>query len=66
LVITVDNRATEIARDTNLPIMERNDFPKLSRWLEGETDHRIIVPFDRVERWRSSVLGQVAGLMSNT
>ena len=55
LIISVDNRAREIARDTNLPVMERDDFPKLFRWLEGETDHRVAVPFDRVAEWRASV-----------
>ncbi len=35
LIVEVDNRATEIARDTGLPTVKRVDLETLRRWIAG-------------------------------
>ncbi len=36
-VLTIDNRATDIAKDTNLASGERGDLELIEKWLKGDT-----------------------------
>lgn len=53
LIISIDNRAREIATDTGLPSVEREDRIGLLHYLEGESKVRIRLPLEEIERWRS-------------
>lgn len=53
LIIEVDNRAREIARDTGLPTAARDDFEFISRWITGPTETHIALPLEAIDRWRA-------------
>jgi polysaccharide pyruvyl transferase WcaK-like protein len=53
LILQVDNRAAEMARDCHLPVVPRNDFAKMKEWLAGNLDFgAIAVPLERIEQWK--------------
>ncbi|MDD3362878.1 MAG: polysaccharide pyruvyl transferase family protein [Hespellia sp.] len=53
LVISIDNRARAIAKDTELPILERKDIGEnLSTWIEEEQETKIQIPIDKIEQWK--------------
>jgi formylmethanofuran dehydrogenase subunit B len=35
-IIAIDNRATQIAKDTHIAICQREDYSPLLRWLDGK------------------------------
>jgi SAM-dependent methyltransferase len=52
LILEVDNRAAEIAKDTNLPTCARDDFEFISRWIDGPTETRITMDAKAIRLWR--------------
>ncbi len=52
LILEVDNRATEIARDTNLTTCARDDFDFMARWINGPTETRIRMDTRSISLWR--------------
>ena len=52
LIIEVDNRATEIAKDTGLPTVKRDDFATVSGCIEGAVRPSIHLPLDAIAQWR--------------
>lgn len=52
LILEVDNRAKEIAKDTNLPTASRGDFASIRRWIDGPSDTRLALPRDSIGRWK--------------
>lgn len=53
LILQVDNRAAEMARDCRLPVVPRDDFERMRRWLAGNLDFGpVTVPLDRIEEWK--------------
>ncbi len=53
LIIEVDNRAREIARDTNLPTLNFENMEQLEDLLMGNMAMDIHVPFDQIDLWKS-------------
>jgi len=55
LIISFDNRATDIAKDTNLPICPRSDYSLLSDWLDGKNvfTKPILLPTDTIKKWKN-------------
>lgn len=56
LIIKIDNRATEIARDTNLPVVDRDNIDSISRWIEGSDTLKISMPWKTIEQWKKQFL----------
>ncbi len=54
LIISFDNRATDIAKDTNLPICPRSDYSSLLDWLAGKEvfTKPISLPIDMITKWK--------------
>lgn len=52
LIVRVDNRATEIAKDTGLPTMERKDFVHMNEWISGSETPDIRLPTANIARWK--------------
>lgn len=54
LILCVDNRAKEIARETGLAVVERGDMPGIERWHAGRHDgaSSIELPLDAIGRWK--------------
>lgn len=53
IVIEVDNRAAEIARDTGLPSLHIADVAKLSDMIRSELEVKIDMPWDAIAQWKS-------------
>jgi len=53
LILAVDNRATEISRDTDLPVLQRTDLAGIAAWIDTPGATRIRLPEARIEAWRS-------------
>jgi polysaccharide pyruvyl transferase WcaK-like protein len=53
LVLEVDNRAREIARDTGLPTAARSDFEGIERWIDGPTTLNLKMNVAAIAEWRS-------------
>jgi len=56
MIIAIDNRATEIGRDTGLPTVTRGDSAKIHEWLRESGHLPIILPFDNIFSWKQSLL----------
>jgi predicted SAM-dependent methyltransferase len=54
LILCVDNRAKEIARETGLAVVERGDMPGIERWHSGRHDGAasIALPLEAIHRWK--------------
>jgi predicted SAM-dependent methyltransferase len=53
LILEVDNRAVEIAKDTNLTTCARGDFDFIARWITGPTDTIINMDTHAINIWRN-------------
>ncbi len=53
LIVGIDNRATEIAADTGLPIIQRSSIETLSQRAKQNAD-KIVLPKENIARWRSA------------
>jgi polysaccharide pyruvyl transferase WcaK-like protein len=56
LILEIDNRAKEIARDTHLPTVKRDDFRYINQWIEYGRIPRIKVNTDSINHWRKQFL----------
>jgi Polysaccharide pyruvyl transferase len=57
LILSVDNRAREIAADTGLPVVERGNREALERWIEQPAPTRLRLPWQDIDRWRDQFRG---------
>lgn len=58
LIIAVDHRASEIAKDTSLPILETDIAAGMERWLAGElVFDPLHLPLENIRRWRDDWRG---------
>jgi polysaccharide pyruvyl transferase WcaK-like protein len=53
MILSVDNRATEIAKDTRLPVIPRGDLEALKSWLREPKPVLIAIDRRAVDKWRS-------------
>lgn len=53
LIIEVDNRAVEIARDTGLPTVKRDDVAGIKNWIESTTSIKLTLPWDNIRAWKA-------------
>lgn len=60
-VISVDNRAREIGRDTGLPVLERAEMNQLGDILRGPVIFSSKIPWADIMAWRSSMRGLLGG-----
>ena len=57
LILGIDNRSQEIARDINLPVAPRGDMRAIRQWLAGGPPHGPVrLPNDDIARWKEGVL----------
>lgn len=53
LIVSVDNRATEIGRDINLPVVERGDRGAIINWIIGKSDYQPTkLPIQSIDKWK--------------
>jgi polysaccharide pyruvyl transferase WcaK-like protein len=51
LVLRVDNRATELGRDTHLATLPPGDLAAIDAWIQSETHTDIRLPTADIEKW---------------
>ena len=52
LILKIDHRATEIARSTGLPSVDRHDFQSIEQWLSGPFATHMTIDTAAIEAWR--------------
>jgi len=53
LILSIDNRAIEIATDTGLPVLCREDVSHIKQWISGESIFdKIRIPLGEVNAWK--------------
>lgn len=53
LILEIDNRAKEIARETNLPTASREDFNYILQWISGDYSTDIKIDPEPIKIWKS-------------
>ncbi|MGI0484473.1 polysaccharide pyruvyl transferase family protein [Pantanalinema rosaneae CENA516] len=56
LILAVDNRAVEISRDTNLPVIQRNDYKGIEEWINSCNKTKILLPENNIQKWKNQFL----------
>lgn len=52
LIIEVDNRAVEIARDTKLPTIKRDDVDGIKNWITADVSTVLTLPYNNIASWK--------------
>lgn len=57
IILAVDNRATEIAKDTNLVVLQRNDAPvTIESIINSKFETKIKLPVENIKKWKSQFI----------
>jgi polysaccharide pyruvyl transferase WcaK-like protein len=60
LIVEIDNRATEIARDTKLQTARRTDFDYMEKWIHVPSAVQLDIPTDNIASWKSQFARETA------
>ncbi|WP_242392778.1 polysaccharide pyruvyl transferase family protein [Anaeromyxobacter oryzisoli] len=60
LVLSIDNRAAEISKDTGLPCASRDDLAGVERWIDARAPTRLSMPTENIAAWRSQFVARCA------
>ncbi|MBD2176643.1 polysaccharide pyruvyl transferase family protein [Pseudanabaena sp. FACHB-1998] len=52
LILEIDNRAKEIASDTGLTTVPRNDLTYISQWIEKSSETKIRIDTSSINKWK--------------
>ena len=61
IIIEIDNRASEMGRDFNLPTVARTDFAQLERMIDGDMRIDVRPPREAIARWKAALRNEVTG-----
>ncbi|MER2520294.1 MAG: polysaccharide pyruvyl transferase family protein [Bdellovibrionales bacterium] len=61
IILAIDNRATEIAKDTNFPTVSRSDIAKISSMIDGPFETDIKIPQDKIAAWKGQFAKEPRG-----
>lgn len=57
MIISIDNRASEMSKKINLNVTERNNFSLLEKWISNEyTPPSITLPLGAINQWKNQFL----------
>jgi len=57
LILTVDNRAIELAKETNIPVVDRRDLGMIKNWIGSSPAVSISLPWDAINAWKAQFAG---------
>ncbi|MCL6435193.1 MAG: polysaccharide pyruvyl transferase family protein [Leptolyngbyaceae cyanobacterium HOT.MB2.61] len=60
LILEVDNRAKEIAQDTDLPTVERDNLDYISQWIDGSSIPQIKLNMEAIQQWKNQFLNVIS------
>lgn len=52
IIVAIDNRAEEIGKDTNLPIIRRKDIEGLEKMINSSWKPEIVLPTENIAKWK--------------
>ena len=52
LIFGIDNRATEIAKDTGLPVVDRRDLAAIEHFILHPCAIRLSLPWEAIQQWK--------------
>ena len=58
IIISIDNRAKEISKSTNLPILERNEMSDLGKLIDSDIVYDIRMPLEKINEWKNQFNGK--------
>jgi len=64
LILEVDNRAAEIAKDTGLPTARRDDFDRIECWAGGSPATPLRLNHEAIGEWRAAMARNAAHALS--
>jgi hypothetical protein len=53
LILAVDNRATEILKDTNLPVVQRDNIAAIEQFIGTKQACKITLPTEKIAQWKA-------------
>lgn len=56
LILEVDNRATEIAKNTRLPTAKRDAFDQIEQWINKPSPITLDIPTEAIRAWKSQFI----------
>lgn len=60
IIVAVDNRALEINKDFNIPIVQRDDIDKLENMINAGFETRIRLPVENIRLWKQQFSSDAA------
>lgn len=57
IILSVDNRAKDMAATTGLPVVPRADFSAIEHMLDRNQPPVLNIPLDTIEQWKSQFVG---------
>lgn len=60
MIVAVDNRASEISKDSGIPIIERDTAGEFDSYIVNETDFDILLPWDHIGAWKEQLRKKLA------
>lgn len=57
LILSVDNRAAELARSSNIPVVDRHDMGAIRGWIGQSSPVSITLPWDAIAVWKKQFSG---------
>ncbi|MBD0379779.1 polysaccharide pyruvyl transferase family protein [Paenibacillus sedimenti] len=58
LILAVDNRAKEISKDTELPVVDRKDIAGIQEWITRSEGTRIRLPLEQIKAWKDQFFSE--------
>lgn len=52
LILSIDNRAAEMGKDTGLPVLPRSDSAAIAKWIGGAPAPSINLPHEAINAWK--------------
>lgn len=56
IILAVDNRATELNKNYNIPVIQRNDINNLENVINNELVTDILLPSENIEKWKKQFM----------
>ena len=53
LILSIDNRARELGKDTGLPVLARDATKEIEHWIEAGHPTKVSLPVDDIDAWKS-------------
>ena len=56
MIIAIDNRATEMGKDFNLPTISIDNLGELEKFINSNFETKLTIPFDNINKWKKQFL----------